>query len=255
MKENEQFRLDGQVALITGGGRGLGRAIALAMAESGADVWVNDVDVATGAAETSAMIQALGRRSGSVAADVSDSSQVAAMAAQVQEEAGQIDILVNNAGISGESPVAEMSDEMWDRMIAVNLTSVFLCSRAVLPGMLERRQGSIISIASSAAQLGVPRLAHYAAAKGGIISFTRSLAREVAEQGIRVNAIAPGPLRTDLIAERAKDADWAAAKLSVQALKRFAEAEEVAATAVFLASPAGSLYIGQTLSPNGGGVM
>lgn len=249
------FQLDGQVALITGAGRGLGRAIALAMAEAGADVWINDLHATSGAAETAAMVQTLGQRSGVAAADVSDSSQVAAMVKLVLTEAGRIDILVNNAGISEESPVTEMTDEMWERMIAVNLTSVFLCTRAVLPGMLERRRGAIVNIASRAAQLGVPRLAHYAAAKGGIISFTRSLAREVAEQGVRVNAIAPGPLRTDLIAERAKNPAWAEAKLSVQALKRFAEAEEVAATAVFLASPASSLYIGQTLSPNGGGVM
>ncbi|MBL8129364.1 MAG: SDR family oxidoreductase, partial [Chloroflexia bacterium] len=114
---------------------------------------------------------------------------------------------------------------------------------------------AIINIASRAAQLGVPRLAHYAAAKGGVIAFTRSVAREVGEQGVRVNCIAPGPLNTDLLAERAKDPAWLKAKLSAQVLKRFAEADEVAATAVFLASPASSLYVGQTLSPNGGGVM
>ncbi|MCA9863604.1 MAG: SDR family oxidoreductase, partial [Thermomicrobiales bacterium] len=165
------------------------------------------------------------------------------------------DILVNNAGVSGEAFVTEMALAEWNRMIAVNLTGVFLCTQAVLPGMVARQHGAIINIASRAAQLGVPRLAHYAAAKGGVIAFTRSVAREVGEQGVRVNCIAPGPLRTDLIAERAKDPEWAKAKLAAQVVKRFAEADEVAATAVFLASPASSLYVGQTLSPNGGGVM
>lgn len=252
---NDAFRLDGQVALITGAARGLGRAIALAMAAAGADVWINDLAETREATDTLAAIRSEGRRTGLVPGNVADPDDVQSVVKRIEAEAGRIDILVNNAGISGESAVTEMTLADWNRMIAVNLTGVFLCTQAVLPGMLTRQHGAIINIASRAAQLGVPRLAHYAAAKGGVIAFTRSVAREVGEQGVRVNCIAPGPLRTDLLAERARDSEWAKAKLSAQVLKRFAEADEVAATAVFLASPASSLYVGQTLSPNGGGVM
>ena len=255
MLSNDAFRLDGQAALITGAARGLGRAIALAMAAAGADVWINDLAETQEGADTLAAIRSLGRRTGLALGDVSDPDDVQRVVRSVETEAGKIDILVNNAGISGESAVVELALTDWNRMLAVNLTGVFLCTQAVLPGMLARQHGAVISIASRAAQLGVPRLAHYAAAKGGVIAFTRSVAREVGEQGVRVNCIAPGPLRTDLLAERAKDPEWAKAKLAAQVQKRFAEADEVAATAVFLASPASSLYIGQTLSPNGGGVM
>ena len=251
----DPFRLDGDVALITGAARGLGRAIAIAMAAAGADVWINDLAETQDALDTLVAIRAEGRYTGFVPGDVAHPEDVRRMVAAVEAEAGKIDILVNNAGVSGESPVTEMTFADWNRMLAVNLTGVFLCTQAVLPGMIARQHGAIINIASRAAQLGVPRLAHYAAAKGGVIAFTRSVAREVGELGVRVNCIAPGPLRTDLIAERAKDPDWARAKLSAQVLKRFAEADEVAASAVFLASPASSLYVGQTLSPNGGGVM
>jgi len=252
---NEAFRLDGEVALITGAARGLGRAIAIAMAAAGADVWINDLADTPEALDTLTAIRAEGRRTGLVLGNVAELDDVQDLVGRVEAEAGKIDILVNNAGISGESPVMDLALADWNRMLAVNLTGVFLCTQAVLPGMLARQHGAIINIASRAAQLGVARLAHYAASKGGVIAFTRSVAREVGEQGVRVNCIAPGPLRTDLLAERAKDPEWARAKLSAQVLKRFAEADEVAATAVFLASPASSLYIGQTLSPNGGGVM
>jgi 3-oxoacyl-[acyl-carrier protein] reductase len=252
---NEAFRLDGEVALITGAARGLGRAIAIAMAAAGADVWINDLAETPEAQDTLAAIRAHGRRTGMAVGSVADPDDVQRVVQSVEAEAGKIDILVNNAGISGESPVTDLPLADWNRMIAVNLTGVFLCTQAVLPGMLARQHGAIINIASRAAQLGVPRLAHYAASKGGVVAFTRSVAREVGTQGVRVNCIAPGPLRTDLLAERARDPVWAEAKLSAQVLKRFAEADEVAATAVFLASPASSLYIGQTLSPNGGGVM
>lgn len=251
----DPFRLDGEVALVTGAARGLGRAIVIAMAAAGADVWINDLAETQDATDTLVAIRAEERHTGFVPGDVAHPEDVQRMVAAVEAEAGKIDILVNNAGVSGESPVTEMTFADWNRMLAVNLTGVFLCTQAVLPGMIARQHGAIINIASRAAQLGVPRLAHYAAAKGGVIAFTRSVAREVGELGVRVNCIAPGPLRTDLIAERAKDPDWARAKLSAQVLKRFAEADEVAASAVFLASPASSLYVGQTLSPNGGGVM
>jgi len=168
--------------------------------------------------------------------------------------AGKIDTWVNNAGIMTEVPVAEMSPAIWDETILTNLRSVFLCTRAVLPTMLAQGSGSIINVSSQLGLKGAPNCAHYAASKAGILAFTKSVAKEVGAQGVRVNAIAPGPLRSPMTDPFATP-EWVAAKLTSQVLPRFGEVEEVAATAVFLASDAASLYLGQTLSPNAGGVM
>jgi len=248
------FRLDGKSALVTGGARGLGRAIALALADAGADVWISYRASEAAAREVIAAIEARSRRSAAISADVSDEAQVAHLVDTVLEAAGRIDILVNNAGILNEVPLTEMSTAVWDETIATNLRSAFLCTRAVLPAMLAQGEGSIINIASQLGIKGGANCAHYAAAKGGILAFTKSVAREVGGQGIRVNAIAPGPLvspMTDALATP----EWVAAKLSSQVLPRLGNVDEVAATAVFLASDAATLYLGQTLSPNGGGVM
>ena len=170
------------------------------------------------------------------------------LVATVLHEAGRIDTWVNNAGILTEVPVLEMSTAVWDETIATNLRSVFLCSRAVLPSMLAQGSGSIINVSSQLGIKGAANCAHYAAAKGAILAFTRSLAKEVGAQGIRVNAIAPGPLRSPMTDPFATP-EWVAAKLASQVLPRFGEVEEVATTAVFLASDASRLYLGQTLSP------
>jgi 3-oxoacyl-[acyl-carrier protein] reductase len=254
MIARDPFRLDGQVAVVTGGGRGLGRAIALALANAGADVWVSYRESAAAAHEVVAEIEALGRRSGAIRADVGDEAEVARLVETVLREAGQIDTWVNNAGIMTEVPVAEMSTASWDETILTNLRSVFLCTRAVLPTMLAQGSGSIINVSSQLGLKGAPNCAHYAASKAGILAFTKSVAKEVGAQGIRVNAIAPGPLRSPMTDPFATP-EWVAAKLTSQVLPRFGEVEEVAATAVFLASDAASLYLGQTLSPNAGGVM
>ena len=254
MSGRDPFRLDGQVAVVTAGGRGLGRAIALALAVAGADVWLSYRESAAAAQEVVAEIEAMGRRSGAIRADVSDEGEVARLVEAVQREAGQIDTWVNNAGIMTEIPVAEMSTATWDETILTNLRSVFLCTRAVLPTMLAQGSGSIINISSQLGLKGAPNCAHYAASKAGILAFTKSVAKEVGAQGIRVNAIAPGPLRSPMTDPFATP-EWVAAKLTSQILPRFGEVEEVAATAVFLASDAASLYLGQTLSPNAGGVM
>ena len=254
MSGRDPFRLDGQVAVVTAGGRGLGRAIALALAVAGADVWLSYRESAAAAQEVVAEIEAMGRRSGAIRADVSDEGEVARLVEAVQREAGQIDTWVNNAGIMTEVPVAEMSTATWDETILTNLRSVFLCTRAVLPTMLAQGSGSIINISSQLGLKGAPNCAHYAASKAGILAFTKSVAKEVGAQGIRVNAIAPGPLRSPMTDPFATP-EWVAAKLTSQVLPRFGEVEEVAATAVFLASDAASLYLGQTLSPNAGGVM
>lgn len=254
MSGRDPFRLDGQVAVVTAGGRGLGRAIALALAAAGADVWVSYRASAAAAQDVVAEIAAIGRRSGAIHADVSDEAEVTRLVEAVLREAGRIDTWVNNAGIMTEVAVAEMSTAAWDETILTNLRSVFLCTRAVLPTMLAQGSGSIINISSQLGLKGAPNCAHYAASKAGILAFTKSVAKEVGARGIRVNAIAPGPLRSPMTDPFATP-EWVAAKLTSQVLPRFGDVEEVAATAVFLASDAASLYLGQTLSPNAGGVM
>lgn len=254
MSASDPFRLDGQVAVVTAGGRGLGRAIALALANAGADVWLSYRESAAAAQNVVAEIAALGRRSGAIQADVSDEADVAHLVETVLRDAGGIDTWVNNAGIMTEVPVAEMPTSIWDETILTNLRSVFLCTRAVLPTMLAQGSGSIINVSSQLGLKGAPNCAHYAASKAGILAFTKSVAKEVGAQGIRVNAIAPGPLRSPMTDPFATP-EWVAGKLTSQVLPRFGEVEEVAATAVFLASDAASLYLGQTLSPNAGGVM
>ena len=251
---HDDFRLDGRVAVVTGGGRGLGKAIALALVRAGADVWISYRESEAAARGLVREIEALGGRGGAARADVSDEAQVNALVATVLDEAGSIDTWVNNAGILTEVPLLEMSVAVWDETIATNLRSVFLCSRAVLPGMLARESGSIINISSQLGIKGAANCTHYAAAKGAILAFTRSLAREVGAQGVRVNAIAPGPLHSPMTDPYATP-EWVTAKLASQVLPRFGEVEEVASTAVFLASDASRLYLGQTLSPNAGGVM
>jgi len=167
---------------------------------------------------------------------------------------GRIDILVNSAGIATQSPVVDMSLELWNETIAVDLSGVFLVTHHVLPQMLERGDGRIINIASQLGIKGGASLSHYSAAKAGVIAFTKSLALEVSAQGVLVNAIAPGPIYTQMVA--GIDDEWKAAKAKELPLGRFGEVEEVAPTAVLLASsPGGNLYVGQTLGPNSGDVM
>jgi 3-oxoacyl-[acyl-carrier protein] reductase len=185
--------------------------------------------------------------------DVSDQVQVEAMVGRVLAQFGQIDILVNNAGIVSQVFLADMPVEEWDRVMAVNLRGVFLCTRFVLPHMLAQGHGKIISIASNLGQIGGAEMVHYSASKGGVIAFTKALAREVSNKGIQVNAIAPGPILTDMM--KAESSEWQDQKLSELALGRFGQPSEVAPTAVFLASDDSSYYVGQTLSPNGGDTM
>lgn len=250
----DAFQLAGRTALVTGGGRGLGRAIALALADAGADVWISYRESAASAQGVVNEITARGRRAGAFQADVREEAGAQELVAATLAEAGQIDILVNNAGILSEVPLVEMSTAVWDDTIATNLRSVFLCTREVLPGMLARQSGSIINVASQLGLKGGANCAHYAASKGAILAFTKSVAREVGSQGVRVNAIAPGPLVSPMTDDLATP-EWVANKLKSQILPRMGTVEEVAASVVFLASDAASLYLGQTLSPNAGGVM
>ena len=245
-------RLDGKTALVTGGARGIGGAIATAFVCEGAAVAILDLELATAQAAADRLSGA-GRTAVAVAADVSDEAAVQAAVAEATAKLGRIDILVNNAGIDTTSVVADMPTDMWDRMMAVNLRSVFLCTRAVLPGMIERKWGRIISTSSQLAHKGAPEMAHYAAAKAGVIGFTRSLAYEVARDGITANAICPGPIDTELF--RGLPEDWRRRKLGELPIGRPGTVDEIAPTAVLLASDEGAYYVGATLNPNGGDVM
>ncbi len=247
-----KLSLTGRTALVTGAATGIGRAIAVAMAEAGAAVAINDHGRTTDTAALAATIRAQDGRALAVDADVTDRTQVLAMIAQIADGLGPIDILVNNAGIVLVKPFLELSEADWDRILATDLKSVFLCCQAVLPSMLERGSGCIINIASELGYLGRALYAPYTAAKGGVITLTRSLAREFAPI-VRVNAIAPGPVHTEMLeSEMVITGHDESAGVP---MGRIGRPEEIAATAVFLASDQASFFCGETLSPNGGILM
>lgn len=241
--------LDGRIALVVGGGGGIGAAIATAFVDAQATVVVADRDD-DAAASVADDIGAYGH----VAVDVTDASSVDRAATGVLETHGRIDILVNSAGVLTEAPLAEMTAAQWQETIDVDLTGVFLCCRAVVPSMIEVRYGRVINVASQLGIKGGRDLTHYSAAKAGVIGLTKALALEVAEHGVLVNAIAPGPIETPMVAGISEK--WKAAKQAELPLGRFGVPAEVAPTAVLLASePGGNLYVGQTLGPNAGDVM
>jgi len=244
-------RLAGRTAVVTGAARGIGAAIAVAFAAEGASVCVNDRRQVP---ELSALVERLGARAVACSADVSDEQDAARLISTAVAELGSVDVLVNNAGMLTESLLADMPVAMWDEMIAVDLRSVFLCTRAVLPHMLDRGFGRIINVASQLGQKGGAGLTHYSAAKAGVIGLSKALALEVGQRGVTVNCIAPGPVDTALVAGISEE--WKAAKRAELPLGRFGRPQEVAPTAVLLAaSPDGDLYTGQTLGPNSGDVM
>ncbi|MFU8813999.1 MAG: SDR family NAD(P)-dependent oxidoreductase [Pseudomonadales bacterium] len=233
--------LSDKTVLVTGAARGIGRAMAAAFAEAGARVAVNDL-------EAPAEFELPFFR-----ADVSRKAEVDDMFAAIGHELGPVDILVNNAGITLVRPFLELSEHDWDRVLATNLKSMFLCCQAALPGMLAQGAGVIVNIASELGYLGRARFAPYAAAKGGVLSLTRSLAREFAPT-VRVNAIAPGPVDTDMLRSEIQRPEELAAEMAIP-MGRLGSAGEIAATAVFLASPAASFFCGDVLSPSGGALM
>jgi len=238
-----------RVALVVGGAGGIGAAIAEAFCVEGATVVV--ADRSAKAAQEAA--QAVGA-AGSVALDVTAQASVDAAVQEVLAAHGRIDILVNSAGILTEAPLIEMSLEQWQQTIDIDLTGIFLACRAVVPHMVARGQGRVINIASQLGIKGGRGLTHYSAAKAGVLGLTKALALEVAEHGVLVNAIAPGPVNTTLLAGITEE--WKAAKQAELPLGRFGVPKEIAPTAVLLASdPGGNLYVGQTLGPNSGDVM
>ena len=246
--------LNGKTALVTGAAGGIGQAIASALAEAGADVAAHDIELSPNLSSVAAEIECMGRRAVAVAGDVRDQSAVTSFVAQAISALGRINILVNNAGVMTEIPLLSLTLEDWRDTLDINLTGYFLCTREVARHMVSRRTGSIVNVASQLAYRGGIGLVHYSAAKAGVLGLTRATARELAEYGIRVNAVAPGPIETRMI-EPYKAPGWVEAKLTASVLKRFGRPEEVAGTVIFLVSDAATLYIGQTLSPNGGGFM
>lgn len=240
-------KLANKVALVVGAGSGIGRAIADLYQTEGATVALADLN------EKSCTETARGDSS-SYSVDVTSSDSVQAMVAAVIKRYGRIDILVNSAGILNESPFLEMSPDTFDQMLTVNLRGIFLTCRYVAPHMVERKAGRIINIASQLAMKGGVGMAHYTAAKAGVIGLTKSMALELAPHNVLPNVIAPGPIMTPMLGEVSED--WVKEKEAALPLGRFGTVEEVAPTALMLAaSPDGDLYLGQTLGPNSGDVM
>ena len=243
--------LTGQTALVTGGGRGIGRAIALALAESGLEVVVNYSSSAAAAEEVVELITASGGKAYALQANVSKEDDVDGLIKTVLERSGRLDVLVNNAGITRDGLLMRMKTSDWQAVIDLNLTGVFLCSRAVARPMLKQKSGRIINITSVVGLMGNAGQANYAAAKAGVVGLTRSTAKEMASRGITVNAVAPGFIATDMT----KDLD-ADAILRDIPLGTFGTQEQVAGAVRFLATDPASAYItGQVLQVDGGMVM
>jgi 3-oxoacyl-[acyl-carrier protein] reductase len=244
------MRLEGKNAIVTGASRGLGRAIATAFAREGADVLVNYTSREEQAREVAAAIERLGRRAIVHRADVSDATQVQAMAQAAIAEFGRVDILVNNAGITMPKGMRETSEADWDRVLAVNLKSVFLCSRAVAEGMIAQGGGRIINIASTAGQTGTLSGPAYCAAKAGVIGLTKYLARTLAPHKVLVNAISPAMIDTEILYWRTPE-QWKETLASIP-LQRLGDPDDLAESAVFLASSGGNFITGATFDINGG---
>jgi 3-oxoacyl-[acyl-carrier protein] reductase len=245
--------LSGKVAIVTGGSRGIGRAVSIALADAGADVVVVYAGNRQGAEETVTEIEKRERRGMMIQADVSRADQVDAAVKQVMERFGRIDILVNNAGITRDNLVLRMKEEDWDRVIDTNLKGTFLFSKAVIRPMMKQRSGRIINIGSVVGVSGNPGQANYVAAKAGVIGMTKSMARELASRGITVNAVAPGFIETDMTAVLGDEVRNQI--LSQIPLARFGSPEDVASAVRFLASEDAAYITGQTLHVDGGMVM
>ena len=242
--------LTGKIALVTGGSRGIGRAIALRLAENGADVAILYAGNSAAAAETTAAIEALGRRAAAVQCDVANYEQVQAAVQTVKERLGVPDILVNNAGITLDKLAMRMSPEEFDKVVSVNLNGAFHTIRALSGDFVRRRSGRIINISSVAGLMGNAGQANYAAAKAGLIGLTKSIARELAPRGITCNAIAPGLVATDMTAAM-NPAALEALTQSVP-LRRAAKPEEIAALAAFLADEDAAYITGAVIQVDGG---
>jgi len=235
--------------IVTGAGSGIGRACALRLAKDGYSVTVNDLRPE--AAE--AVAAEIGAKAVAAAGDVSKEADVDAIVAKARANFGAVTHLMNNAGFVHQALFVDLTPADFDRMFAVHVRGTFLMTKAVLPAMLAANSGVIVNTASQLGQIGGVELVHYSAAKAAIIGLTKSLAREVSKQGVRVNAIAPGPINTPLV--MAISESWRDAKAAELPLGRFGEPHEVAAAVAFLCSDEAALFVGQTIGPNSGDVM
>ena len=242
-----------RIALVTGGARGIGRAISLELAAAGCAVAVADLLVDQ-AQDVAAAIEAAGGRATAVAADITDSAAVAAAVVTVGERLGPVDIAVNNAGWDELRPFLETDEPFWDRVIDVNYKGCLRVSKAVLPGMVERGWGRLVNIASDAGRVGSSLESVYAGAKGGVIAFTKTIAREVARSGVTANCVCPGPTRTPLLEGMAAESGdrFVDALTRAVPMRRLGEPEDIAAAVAFLASERAGYVTGQTLSVSGG---
>jgi 3-oxoacyl-[acyl-carrier protein] reductase len=247
------FTLEGKTCLVTGGSRGIGRAVAVALAKAGADVAITYARSAAAAEEVKAGIEALGRKAMAFQADAVDAKQADEVVQQIVKEWGRLDVVVNNAGITKDTLIMRMTEEQWDDVINTNLKSVFNYSKAAIRPMMRQRSGSIINVSSVVGISGNAGQTNYAASKAGIIGFTKSLAREIASRNIRVNALAPGYIRTEMTGQLSEDV-LKAIEGSIP-LGRSGEPDEVADAIVFLASDASRYITGETLRVDGGMAM
>lgn len=249
------MRLADKVAAVTGGGRGIGRAICLRLAEEGANVAVLELDSKTGQ-ETAQIVKKMGREALALPVDVTHKKQVDDAIAQIYSKLGKIDVLVNNVGWDKQSLFVNTTEELWEKLIAINLKGAIYCTHAVLDGMIRQQAGKIIYISSDAGRVGNSGEALYAACKGGIITFAKSIAREVARHKINVNVVCPGPTETPLFFEMAEGSERAKkvseALVKATPMRRMGQPEDIAAAVSFLASPDSDFITGQTLSVSGG---
>ena len=240
------MNLEGKIALVTGASRGIGRAIAELLVERGATV----IGTATSEGGAAAISEYLGDKGKGLALNVTDVNSIESTLKTINDEFGAIDILVNNAGITRDNLLMRMKDDEWNDIIDTNLTPIFRMSKAVLRGMMKKRHGRIINVGSVVGTMGNAGQANYAAAKAGVIGFTKSMAREVASRGITVNTVAPGFIETDMT--KALNDDQRAATLSNVPAGRLGDPREIASAVVFLASPEAAYITGETLHVNGG---
>jgi 3-oxoacyl-[acyl-carrier protein] reductase len=247
------MRLKGKVAIVTGAAQGIGRAIALGFAREGAKIVVGDLKV-DGAEAVVRELQDIGAEALALKADVSSEASALNLKEQTLRQFGRVDILVNNAGIYPLSPTTEMTEELWDKVMDTNLGGNFLCSRAVVPQMRAQKGGRIISVASAIAYKGAKNGSHYAASKAGIIGFVKALARELAADGITVNAVCPGIADTALPRAHHSDEEVYARGKQIP-LGRIAQSGDIAGVMNFLASDAASYITGQALLVDGGALM